>query len=64
MLGNIGNISISSPRKILPLNSGGILQINDNKIKPYFDYQKIETYHISKIAILIGKIKNLEFFDI
>ena len=62
MLGNIGNISISSPRKILPLNSGGILQINDNKIKPYFDYQKIETYHISKIAILIGKIKNLEFF--
>ena len=32
------------------------------KIKPYFDYQKIETYQVSKIAILIGKIKNLKFF--
>ena len=62
LLGNIGNISISSPRKILPINSGGILQINDNKIKPYFDYQKIETYQVSKIGILIGKIKNHKFF--
>ena len=36
LLGNIGNISISSPRKILPINSGGILQINDNKNKTIF----------------------------
>ncbi len=57
-LGKIGNISILSPRKILPINSGGILQINNKKIKPLFDYSKIEKYYVPQINQTLKNIKN------
>lgn len=58
-LGKIGNISILSPRKILPINSGGILQFNDKNLEPNFRYSEIKKYSISKKNFLLSKIKQL-----
>ena len=62
LLGSIGCVSILSPRKILPINSGGILQINNTKIKPLFEYSKIEKYYVPQIDKILKNIKYNKFF--
>ena len=57
-LGSIGDFSISSPRKNLNINCGGILKFNnDYKIK----IDNIDKYQLKNSNILKRKLKNISF---
>jgi hypothetical protein len=62
-LGKIGDISITSPRKILKIPNGGVLRINNKKIKIIKEIKNISREKISIFKFLVFKIKS-NFFVI
>lgn len=56
-LGNIGDISVISPRKIIKIPSGGILKLNNEKIKIKKELSKLKTKTFTFIQILFFLLK-------
>lgn len=58
ILGNIGDISVISPRKIIKIPSGGILKLNNRNIKIKKELLKLKTKNFTFIQIIFFLLKN------
>ena len=61
-LGEIGDISITSPRKILKIYSGGILKVNNCVLEKFYKNYKLPIKKISIIDKVVFNIKKNEYF--
>ena len=57
-LGNIGDISVASPRKIIKIPSGGILKLNNRNLKIKKELSKLKTKIINYNQIMFFLFKN------
>ena len=57
-LGNIGDISVISPRKIIKIPSGGILKLNNRNLKIEKELSKLKTKKINFNEIMFFLFKN------
>ena len=57
-LGNIGDISVMSPRKIIKIPSGGILKLNNSNLKIKEELSKLKKKKINFSQIIFFLLKN------